>query len=286
VKLGVVITYFTDGIPQQVDMKWDLFTPRIQSVPANAIDPAGPFPSFLTPEEPVHVWVNYLKTYKMPTVDAVAVESGQLPRQIPVLSLVLLLGLVPVGMSLRSRSRAGWSIRGRLWLSGALIVVAGVAGVVWPLGTIDLPAGTDLEEEQNLLLMENLLRNVYRAFDFREEDDVYDKLAVTVAGDLLTDIYLQSRQSFVVAQAGGAQAKVQEVEIESARPARKGRGYVFDTTWTAAGSVGHWGHVHMRINRYNANITVEPVGGVWKITGMEILDEVRIDPGTGEPSAG
>ena len=285
-KLGVVITYFTDGIPQQVEMKWDLFTPRIQNVPANAIDPAGPFPSTLTPEDPVHVWVNYLKTYKIPTVNAVAVEKGQLPRRVPVLSLVLLLGLVPVAMSLRTRARAGWSIRGRLWLGGSLLAMAVAAGVIWPLGAVDMPTGSGQDEEENLVLMENLLRNVYRAFDFRAEDDVYDKLAMTVAGDLLTDIYLQSRQSFVVAQAGGAQAKVQEVEVESARPSRKGGGYVFDTTWTAGGSVGHWGHVHMRVNRFKANITIEPVDGAWKITGMEVLDEVRLDPGAGAASTG
>jgi hypothetical protein len=280
-KLGVVVTYFTDGIPQQVDMTWDLFTPRIQNVPANAIDPAGPFPSTLTPEDPVHTWINYLKTYEIPTVDAVVVEEGQLPRRVPVLSLVLLLGLIPVGLSLRSRVRAGWSIRGRLVMGGALLVLGLVLGFVWPLGTVDIPSGNDPDEEQNLALMENLLRNVYRAFDFRAEEDVYDKLAVTVAGDLLTDIYLQSRQSLVVEQAGGAQAKVEEVVVESAEPSRAGKGYVFDTTWTAGGSVGHWGHVHMRINRFQANVTIEPVDGAWKITGMEVLDEVRIDPGAG-----
>ena len=40
--------------------------------------------------------------------------------------------------------------------------------------------------------------------DFREEEDVYDKLAISVSGDLLTDIYLQSRKSLQIEQAGGA----------------------------------------------------------------------------------
>jgi hypothetical protein len=34
----------------------------------------------------------------------------------------------------------------------------------------------------------------------------------------------------------------------------------------------------MRKNRYEANITVEPVEDVWKITGLELLEEKRIDP--------
>jgi hypothetical protein len=273
--LGVVVTYFTEGIPQEVTMTWDLFTERVQAVPANAIDPAGPFPTAVTPADPVHVWTNFLKTYTIPTVDAVAVEQGQLPPRLPVLSLVLLLGMFPVGWALRTGPR-----RRPLGLGALLLVVAAVA---WPLVAIDLPTGgvgADPDNEQSRVLVENLLRNIYRAFDFRDEEVVYDKLAITVAGDLLTDIYLQNRRSFAVAQAGGAQAKVQAIAIESVQPSRAGRGYCFDTTWTAGGSVGHWGHVHMRTNRYQALVTIEPENGAWKITGMEVLDETRLDPNT------
>ena len=53
----------------------------------------------------------------------------------------------------------------------------------------------------------------YRAFDFREEDDVYDKLAISVDGDLLVDVYLQNRKSMQIQRAGGAQARVREVEL-------------------------------------------------------------------------
>jgi hypothetical protein len=53
---------------------------------------------------------------------------------------------------------------------------------------------------------------------------------------------------------------------------------LFRSKWTAMGTVGHWGHIHTRKNRYEANITVEPMDGVWKITGLELLEERRIDP--------
>jgi hypothetical protein len=33
----------------------------------------------------------------------------------------------------------------------------------------------------------------------------------------------------------------------------------------------------MRKNQYEANIAVEPVSGAWKITGLELLEEKRID---------
>ena len=34
----------------------------------------------------------------------------------------------------------------------------------------------------------------------------------------------------------------------------------------------------MHKNQYDANITVEPVDGAWKITDLELLEEKRIDP--------
>ena len=43
--LGVVVTYLTDQIPQNVTVTWNLFSDRIQKVPTVAEDPAGPFPS-------------------------------------------------------------------------------------------------------------------------------------------------------------------------------------------------------------------------------------------------
>ena len=38
------------------------------------------------------------------------------------------------------------------------------------------------------------------------------------------------------------------------------------------GTVGHWGHIHTRLNRYDALISLTPVDGSWKITGLELLD--------------
>jgi hypothetical protein len=40
--------------------------------------------------------------------------------------------------------------------------------------------------------------------------------------------------------------------------------------------VGHWGHIHQRVNQYVADLQIEPVDGVWKITGMELIEEQRL----------
>ena len=48
-------------------------------------------------------------------------------------------------------------------------------------------------------------------------------------------------------------------------------------SWTALGTVGHWGHLHRRKNRYEAVVTLGAQDGVWKIVGLDLLDEQRID---------
>jgi len=137
-----------------------------------------------------------------------------------------------------------------------------------------------MTDKDAVVVLESLLKNIYRSFDFREEEDVYDRLATSVSGDLLADIYLQSRKSLVVTQAGGAQARVKEIKIQHVQVSSlKNRplGLLFHAKWTALGTVGHWGHIHTRENLYDANITVEPVDGAWKITELELLEEKRIE---------
>ena len=149
------------------------------------------------------------------------------------------------------------------------------AGLWLPLR---LSASQALSEEQATPVVQGLLRNVYRAFDFRAESDIYDALARSVEGDLLTQTYLETKRALVLENQGGARARVQAVAVESAATgaARDGEGFRAHCTWTVAGSVGHWGHIHQRRNRYTADFTIRPVQGSWRITGLEILNEERL----------
>jgi hypothetical protein len=279
--VGVIISYLTDGIPRQVTVDWDLFTDQIQRVPATATDPAGPLPTYLTPDAPVHTWTNYLKTYRLPTVESVAVAGSLGELRVPWLTLLCALLAVPILLWLLHRRRRGEP----LMLPAAVLLVLVAAGIgAYPFARVSLtrPAALagELEPERAQALLGELLKNVYRAFDFRDEEDVYDKLALTVSGDLLTDIYLQNRRSMAIQQAGGAQAKIKEVAVEEARAERvdgEGLTYALHGTWTALGTVGHWGHVHQRKNRYEAVVTVAAKDGAWKIVDLELRDERRVD---------
>ena len=71
------------------------------------------------------------------------------------------------------------------------------------------------------------------------------------------------------------------VTVESAAPSHvdgTATDFVVRTRWRIVGSVGHWGHVHQRQNRYEADLTVSAAGGAWKITGFEVLDQERLSP--------
>ena len=279
--VGVIITYLTKGIPQEVTNTWDLWSDRIQKVPADAIDPAGPFPSYVTPDENVLTWKNFLKTYQMPTVTQIELDESLTTMKIPLASVLCLLALVPVALQVRKRRKHVGSIGIHIGL--ALALIAGSA-LLHPFLKVAIakPAvmAPKMTDKDAVFVLNSLLKNIYRSFDFREEEDVYDRLATSVSGNLLSEIYLQNRKSLVVTQAGGARARVKEIEILDVdvnhlddRPL----GLLFRAKWTAMGSVGHWGHIHIRKNQYEANITVEPVDGAWKITSLELLEEKRID---------
>jgi hypothetical protein len=73
---------------------------------------------------------------------------------------------------------------------------------------------------------------------------------------------------------------VQEPEIHKETTTRLdggGLGSDIRAKWTAIGTVGHWAHTHIREKLYDAMLTIESVDGVWKITGLDLPEETRVD---------
>jgi hypothetical protein len=274
--LGVIIVYPIDALPQEVTMTWDLFGPRIQTVPAVATDEAGGLPSSLTPDAPVLRWVNYLKSPSKPGLVDLAPPEGARRVTVPVVTSLCALLLLPLAVSAwrRPPRRAAYG------LVAVCLVAAGV--VLRPFGRVDVPvpfAGAPrVTDADASVIVSGLLRNVYHAFDRRDESVIYDTLERSASGDLLGRIYLETRQALEIRNQGGARAKVDTVEMLSAeaRPLGGDRGFEARCTWDVAGSVGHWGHIHRRRNRYEADLRVEPVDGAWKITDLALTSEQRL----------
>jgi len=269
--LGVIYVAPTDGLPEEASITWDLFTDRIQRIPAAATDEAGPLRFFLVPDDNVLWWKNFLKNPTMPTLVEITPPPSLGLRLVGwagwFFLAVLAAIFVRVGVDL---------LQGRGLAKGGLVTLLVFMLLAGGAFAVSLP--NRVTDERSEEIVAGLLHNVYRAFDFRGEENIYDVLDQSVSGDLLTEIYLETRRGLELASQGGARAKVKEIEMLEVEPRRvRGeQGFVARALWNVAGSVGHWGHIHTRTNQYEAELTVQPVDGAWKVTDMEILQEERL----------
>ena len=268
--LGVTIAYVTPRTPQDVTLEWKMFVDDV-SIPATVIDPESTRTTTLSPEQPALSWQNELSEDPTPTVAAVSVEPPVLP--VPVLSLFVL------GLSGYLAFAAFRPDRSPLSMAAARVLLA-FAFIAGPLANVlvALPIDQTPSKEQARRILAGVLPNVYRAFEFREESAVYDRLAVSVTGETLTDIYLEHRRALDMEERGGARARVEAVEVQEVRsvePAMDG-GFEAEASWTVGGTVTHFGHRHFRQNRYDTRVEVVPVEGTWKIRTVEVLEEERL----------
>ena len=275
--LGVIFVYPTDRLPQDVRMTWDLFTPRIPQVSTVATDQAGGFPYLVSPDDPVLHWQNFLKDPKIPAMIRIAPPPAR-PRIIvpltTVLCAIVAMGSIVTGVRQRRAARRRW------FVAGAIAILCGGLSFPFARGSLKIPYADppQLAPEDAVAVLAGLLHNIYRAFDRREESLVYDRLSQSISGDLLSDVYLQTRRSMQLENQGGAQVKVDEVTLvkTALQATTDAHGFLCQCVWTVTGSVGHWGHTHRRTNQYEAVFTVDPIGGAWRITDMELREEVRV----------
>jgi hypothetical protein len=140
-----------------------------------------------------------------------------------------------------------------------------------------------LPEHAAKIELQALLHNVYRAFQIPGEEVAYDRLAVSLDGDLLDTVYLRQRAALQQRDRGlGGEGRVYRIEILDSRIRRtEARNLHIAARWVAHGTVSHWGHSHPRSNEYQANFVLSPsLEGRWKITGLEFLDARRKPAGS------
>ena len=269
--LGVTTVYMTATTPREVSVRWSAFD-LVDSIPATVTDPESSRSIVLSAEKPVLEWINELEEDPAPVVTAVAVEPATV--WVPVWSLLPLGGALILGWAaLRGRRR-------ELSIAGVRVLVAG-ALLLAPAGgaTMALPFSRSVPDAAGVKrILSGVLPNVYRAFEFPTESAVYDRLALSVTGETLTEVYLENRRSVEMEERGGARVRIEAVEVVEVDSVEPGDpdGFVADAVWSVGGTVTHFGHRHFRQNRYDARVTVVPEDGRWKIRSIEILDEQRV----------
>ena len=268
--LGVIYVFPTDGLPENVEMEWDLFSDRTPTITAATVDQAGALPIILEPDYNVLRWENFLRFPELPTLvdiekppTALQSTAGWARWSALALSIVLLFWLIRSLKENRAASRR---------LAIACVPVLGFTMLFF-----HQHHQVGMNEERLKQLVGDLLHNVYRAFDYRGEEVIYDVLEKSVSGELLTDIYLETQKGLELANQGGARVKVKTTEINDVELLnRDGNRLTIAGDWNVSGSIGHWGHVHQRSNGYRANLEISEIDGVWKLTGLEILEEQRL----------
>jgi hypothetical protein len=225
-------------------------------------------------------------TWHAPRAEVVPAEAWKPPviepERIAVPLLAAILVLVALGLAvLAIRPR----LDRRIGLPGAAacLVLAFLAR-----GTARLefaspfaPAFRMPDAKEARFIFESLHRNIYRAFDYESESDIYDTLAQSVSGDLLDQVYTEVYESLIMKDQGGAVAKVQSVSVREAVPEipadANARFFRVDCRWRVTGQVGHWGHTHQRTNEYAALYTVAHGPDGWRIGEVRIVDQKRVD---------
>lgn len=270
--LGVIFYYPTNGLPQEVTMEWELFDDRIQAIPSSATDEAGSLPYKLFPNDAVLRWQNFLKNPTLPGLVEVQAPPKLRRLWFVLLTLTSGLGLAVLGM------RHGKNLIRRQLPSRRILTAAAGLAVVAVIAMPQAVSPSYVTDDDAATIVTALLENIYRSFDYRDEGVIYDSLERSATGELLTDIYLETRRSLELENQGGARAKVKEVKmLESSQEPLAGEvGFVSRSTWTVSGSVGHWGHIHQRTNQYEARFVVKVVDGAWKFTDLELLQEERL----------
>jgi hypothetical protein len=269
--IGLTFAYETRELANNVSVNWQLFSNTIQKIEVTSIDPFGGSTRILSPEDNVLDWKRRLSGYKVPVIESIAVEQHQLP----VISIVLFLGVVILFLVSKRKVL-------KLVTRPVLLSVVGFAFLLYPFArtAVELPFSImpKPSEERAKIILDGLLTNVYRSFDIHNESEIYDRLSISVIGDQLSQIYLESRRLLELENRGGARARIDEVEIldiNSIETTKEG-GLKINATWKVSGSVNHYGHTHYRQNVSNAIIHISSVESVWKIMNIEIIDEQRI----------
>ena len=137
-----------------------------------------------------------------------------------------------------------------------------------------------LGDEEARALFEALHHNIYRAFDYERDEQVYDALAESVAGPLLDWTFQEVAGALTLREEGGARAKVtlvrplrwerlplldREREVLGALSASLTRGaFACAYRWRVVGEVTHWGHTHRRVNEHEARYVVAHTPKGWR----------------------
>jgi len=286
-QIHAVVTYPCKSPPQRVSLVWGSY-PRDFIAQDRDLAPISDVECVLTSgtnldlitfrkSEPEFVW-------HAPTAAAAPVqaEPPRVPRgaatvyPLTLFIIVLWVGWLAVKGRRLSASRAG------AWTAG-FGVLAAAAAPAWSVPWEAISPPPPVKEGEAVSVFAPLHANVYRAFDYTRESDVFDALARSVDGAMLDRIYNDVYRGLILREEGGALSRVKQVTplatalLPTTAGGKPGRQFRVRTSWRVEGVVYHWGHSHTRINEYEAEYVVADRPEGWRIVDAVPLSQRRIE---------
>lgn len=275
--VGMIWEFPTPPAPDELSVEWNGFIEGITTLPIRVF--FGPRSEVLEMNSmlPKITWKSQGRVPLPAPLSGVPGIVTSDAIRVPVVSILWAIA----GLAFFSFVR----IRERHLPGGSLpFIFAWVLGAVlsWPMfsftiaGTASVPEVKDKGEAEKIITP--LLRNVYRAFDHRAESAIYDVLAMSVEGELLRKLYLETIEALTLEGREGTRVTISEfsADILDVKPLANDGGFITNCQWTALGTVGHWGHAHTRVNRYTATVTIAPIQSAWKIVKIDVSEARRL----------
>lgn len=296
-RVGVIINYPIKTPPDVVTVAWDKFSPAIRSVDAVVFANADVERFTFTPsrpDAPENAPFKYTAGDREPLPPLNEVDPTD-PRYLapwPTFSIgidtillfiagvLVLTALVSKRFVTKDPSKQESRWPHTLNSIGVVILLAHF--FVPDSATCEFPALSKskgrirVSDETADGIFRQLHQNLFRAFDYSDESQIYDALAQSVDGELLRKLYLEINDSLRIQEQGGAISRIEQVNLIDGSQQSDvfvPLGFRYRCKWNIVGTIEHWGHIHERTNQYDAAFDLKVVDGAWKIVAMDLIDQ-------------
>ena len=278
--VGITLKYPTKTMPSELEFVWSRFDTEdgfpLESV-FMILTGATDFQILrFREDDPIQTWS---PPEARPVLDPETVQPGLVPPMATV-NLFWVTWLMGLVMLLKTKKFTP----PRVIVLLVLVVVPLFFYADVDLYNPTLPAVQLPSEEESAALFETLHRNIYRAFDYTDESQVYDILARSVSESILMDLYDEVHESLTMKIEESSVSKVETVRNIETRvdidETVSEPSYDVFAKWEVIGTVKHWGHGHWRRNVSRAKYKVGWIPNVgWRIVSSELIDQRRVDDG-------
>ena len=252
-RVGIIMSYSTKGPPTSVEVEWDKFNNAIKTVDSVifAYDKIEKTEFSMFAKANVYKW-NEPEARPLPSITGVSSTIDVESLKPPTISLPLVsIGLAGLGILALASRIIGVETK----VAATVAIICCIASVF----TVNLmkqefpkPFAVqpvfDIPNEDAKQVFAQLHKNMFRAFDYHKESEVYDALSKSVDGELLRKLYLDINKSLKVKEQGGAVSRVTEVnlldgnkstqwiDVDDSTP-----GFKYRSKWNLIGTIEHWG---------------------------------------------